>query len=298
MPAHKLARRFEFQGLPISVETDKGDYRHWHDPHNDTDGKTKMLYPYGYVRGTLGTDGDAVDVYIGPHKDSTKVFVITQNKAPEFTKIDEQKCMLGFNSAEEAKKAYLKHYDNPKFFHSMKELSMEDFKSKLTANKGKLIKHVLSGILNGSNTVDISKKFRSEAQRKYMFAAADRGEIKRETVEEFAHKTPKDEDLPEHVKKKYEESKDVLKALTAAAMAYTTNRRGERTVRAFNSPQQPRRSPNDVHSERVATPPFQGVPVEFDNDCITCGSITKNVDGKCVRCAHNATIPVQELRWR
>lgn len=138
----KLQGKMEFQGLPIAVENKKGSVRKWHDPHNGTDGETKMQHPYGYVEGTLGMDGDEVDVYVGPNDTSTKVFVITQNKAPKFTEVDEQKVMLGFNSGEEAKAAYLKHYDNPKFFHSMKELSLDEFVQKLSTHKGKLIKHL------------------------------------------------------------------------------------------------------------------------------------------------------------
>lgn len=41
--------------------------------------------------------------------------------------------------------------------------------------------------------------FRSNAQRKKMFLMADRGQISRETVEEFAEATPKGKKLPEHV---------------------------------------------------------------------------------------------------
>jgi inorganic pyrophosphatase len=136
----KLQGRIDFQGLPISVENRKGSVRQWYDAHNDEHGETKMKYPYGYVRGTLGTDGDAVDVYVGPNEESTKVFIITQMKAPEFKSVDEQKCMLGFNSAAEAKSAYLHHYNDERFFGSMKQMTIEQFKTKLSTHKGKLIK--------------------------------------------------------------------------------------------------------------------------------------------------------------
>ena len=139
MAAHKLQGRMDFQGLPVSIENRKGSYRHWKDHFNGTEGKTLMKYAYGYVRGTLGTDGDEVDVYVGPNEKADQVFVITQMKTPEFKEVDEQKCMLGFDSAKEAKKAYIDHYDNPKFFGSMKAMSLDEFKAKLKS-KGKLIK--------------------------------------------------------------------------------------------------------------------------------------------------------------
>ena len=36
--------------------------------------------------------------------------------------------MIGFESKKDAKQAYLMHYNNPKFFDSMKEMSIENFK--------------------------------------------------------------------------------------------------------------------------------------------------------------------------
>lgn len=129
--AHKLSRRMKFRGLDISIETDKGEKRHWYDPHNDTKGTTTMKFPYGYVRRTQGTDGDHVDVYVGPNEQAKNVYIVDQMKAPDFKAFDEQKVMIGFDSAAAAKKAYLDHYNSPKFFKSMKTMPFEDFKTKV-----------------------------------------------------------------------------------------------------------------------------------------------------------------------
>lgn len=53
--------------------------------------------------------------------------------------------------------------------------------------------------------------FKSDAQRKFMFAAEKRGDIPKGTAEEFADATPKGKKLPEHVKKN--KSVDALKAM-------------------------------------------------------------------------------------
>jgi len=127
--ARKLARRMKFQSLDISIETDKGHYRHWYDPHNKKEGKTMMTHPYGYIRRTMGADDEQVDVYVGPNEDAKSVYVIHQQKAPDFKKYDEDKVMIGFNSAKEAKAAYLRNFDDEGFFGSMDEMSMEDFKN-------------------------------------------------------------------------------------------------------------------------------------------------------------------------
>lgn len=234
---HKLHYKTEFQGLPISVENRKGSNRYWYDPNSDTKGSTKMKYPYGYIRGTLGIDGDAVDVFIGKDKESDKVFIVTQNKAPSFKAIDEQKILLGFSSIEAAKVAYLAHYDNTKFFRNIKEMSLDDFKQKLKTHKGALIKGRLYldsyFVKIGSNMtidksaideeeLDLNKRFASDAQRKYMYAAADRGEISDKVVKEFQDKTPKGADLPEHVKSKKKDK--VEKSMTATESMHALNK--------------------------------------------------------------------------
>jgi inorganic pyrophosphatase len=128
----KVKRTIKFQGLTIGIETDKGEYRHWYDSSTRTTGKTKMNYPYGFIKRTEGADGDSVDVYVGPDDESTKVFVVHQLKAPKFTQYGEDKVMLGFISPREAKSAYLEHYDNPKYFGEMTETTIDAFKRMLS----------------------------------------------------------------------------------------------------------------------------------------------------------------------
>lgn len=216
MPAHKLQGRVDFQGLPVSIENRKGSYRHWKDHFNGTEGKTLMKYAYGYVRGTLGTDGDEVDVYVGPNEKSDKVFVITQMKTPEFKEVDEQKCMLGFNSAKEAKKAYIDHYDNPKFFGSMKEMSLNEFKSKLKT-KGKLIKCAKLWY-NITSETDMNSKLRLDPRskmRKTEEAIVRKGMYALDE-EDIDLKKKKKDKVTDEVKKSFSEFHDFMdKAFTS-----------------------------------------------------------------------------------
>jgi hypothetical protein len=129
--AHKLSRRMFFRDLAISIETDKGELRHWYDPHNKEKGTTKMKYPYGYIRRTKGVDGDHVDVYVGPHEKAPYVYIIHQMKAPEFKKYDEDKCMLGFKSENAAKTAYLAHYNDKRFLGSVTRMPYDKFEKKV-----------------------------------------------------------------------------------------------------------------------------------------------------------------------
>jgi hypothetical protein len=140
--ARKLHRRREYAGLRVSVETQTGAYRHWHDPHSGQRGKTRMLYDYGYIRGSLGTDGDHVDVYLGPNEKAPMVYIVDQAKKPAgsragdgmpWVSFDEQKVMMGFDSSEAAKRAYLAHYDDPRFLLSIRPMPVGEFREKVTS---------------------------------------------------------------------------------------------------------------------------------------------------------------------
>lgn len=113
-------------GFNISIENPKGGYRTGKD-RNGKEWKTLMHNDYGYFTRTLGKDGDAVDVFIGPNLKSRKIFPIDQYINGKF---DETKVMLGFDTAEEAKKAYLSNYEKDwKGFKYITEVGVDEFKA-------------------------------------------------------------------------------------------------------------------------------------------------------------------------
>jgi hypothetical protein len=134
-PQQSLAKRYWFQGLPISIENAKGSYRAGVDPDGH-EWKVRMHYDYGYVRGTEGRDGEYLDVYVGPKNDATHAYVVHQVR-PDNGDYDEDKVMLGFADEQTAKQAYLKQYDSPKFFGGIRAIPMDAFKLMLRTHKGK-----------------------------------------------------------------------------------------------------------------------------------------------------------------
>lgn len=174
----RIHQRLKIQGLEISIENPKGSIRRWHDPHGKETGSTKMKWGYGYIRRTEGTDGDHVDVYVGPEPESPRVFIVNQMKKPEsskkgdgqaWTKFDEQKVMLGWSSPEAAKAAYMAQYDDPRFFGSMTEMDIEAFKAKVLS-KEHHGKKVASAIFKSfSNHLKLA--FDEKAARRVLSAA-------------------------------------------------------------------------------------------------------------------------------
>ena len=132
-PEHKLQGETEHQGLEIAIENRKGSVR----KGVDEDGKpwkTRMANPYGFIKGTKGKDGEEVDVYVGPVKDAPFAYVVHQHKA-DGTGHDEDKVLLGFASEEDARKAYLKHYDDPKFLGPISKVSIDKLKDLVESGK-------------------------------------------------------------------------------------------------------------------------------------------------------------------
>ena len=122
-----------FAGLPIGVENEKGSVRQWRDRGGNT-GETKMRYAYGFIEGTAGADGDSVDVYLGPNQNAEYVYVVHQMAPPTFVDYDEDKAMIGFDSENHARDAYLGQYDDERFLGAISTLTMAQFVGRLRAS--------------------------------------------------------------------------------------------------------------------------------------------------------------------
>ena len=131
-------------GMDISIENPRGSIRSGRDA-GGREWASSMAHHYGYIRGTLGVDGDHFDVFVGPNSGAPLVWVVTTMAPPAFRKVDEQKAMLGFNSEEEARQAFVSAYDDPRFLGSIKEMPVAEFKEKVmvTRDNPRLLKGVV-----------------------------------------------------------------------------------------------------------------------------------------------------------
>ncbi len=87
-------------GLDITIENPKGTRRKPEWP--------PLQSHYGYIRRTLGRDGDHVDCFIGPQPYSELVAVVDQ--VTQGGRFDEHKVVLGVTSEKQAKRVYLSNY--------------------------------------------------------------------------------------------------------------------------------------------------------------------------------------------
>jgi Zn/Cd-binding protein ZinT len=119
--------RFNYHGLRISIENPKGSIRSGVSA-SGTKWSNEMKSDYGYIRGTIGADGDPVDVFIGDDPKSEMVYIINQvNKSGSF---DEHKVVLGALDAKQAKQTYLSNYkDGWTGCGSVIGMTMQQFKA-------------------------------------------------------------------------------------------------------------------------------------------------------------------------
>lgn len=130
LSALDVRQRYVFAGLPIAVENPAGSIRLWQD--GETKGSTKMGVDYGFIEGHLSSDGEEIDCYVGPFEAASEVFVIHQLRAPDFRAHDEDKLMLGFASADDAKACFLAHRsDGERAYGSMSSIPLDRFIAKL-----------------------------------------------------------------------------------------------------------------------------------------------------------------------
>ncbi|ATW57879.1 putative structural protein [Pseudomonas phage tabernarius] len=96
--------KIKLNGIVTCIENPRGTVRRG----KNGDWAIKMPHHYGYVKGTQGADGDAVDCFVGPNLKSKNVYVVNQLK--QDGSFDEHKCMMGFDSQEEAEAGYNASY--------------------------------------------------------------------------------------------------------------------------------------------------------------------------------------------
>lgn len=176
----------------VTIENPKGSER----SGTDANGKrwsVKMNNTYGYIRGTEGVDGDHIDVFLAEDMDKWDgkyVFVVDQYN-PDGT-FDEHKVMLGFNSTEEARSAYLSNYE--KDWENGRRIDVARIKTdgfqKWVDSSHRKTKPFANYVIAGESDVSDNKK-KPSASKKGKPRVSKKDEVKR-TVEHFPMETPEE----------------------------------------------------------------------------------------------------------
>lgn len=136
-PEFPFEGKIHFDGIAIDVENVKGSTRSGVDPGGKK-WSIVMKAHYGEIRKSEGADGDKLDVYVGPNEKSKWVFVVHQVNPATYDnpgEFDEDKVMLGFDTANAAISSYQSHYDRDDFFGGMSMMPISKFKAWIADKK-------------------------------------------------------------------------------------------------------------------------------------------------------------------
>lgn len=122
-----VAKTVEVQGIKVHVDRPAGFVQRGTD---DAGMPWERTYKrdYGYIAGTLGGDGEGLDVFVGDDLAAKRAYWAVQRKADG--SFDEYKLLLGFPSLEAAKACYVEHIPE-RFLASMGDSSVEQVKALL-----------------------------------------------------------------------------------------------------------------------------------------------------------------------
>ena len=122
-------------GEPVSLEEHKGEIRHRKDS-----GASRMAADYGYIDTSKPDhDGMKTDAFVGPHRDSKKVFVVNQQH-PRTGKFNEHKVLLGYKDRAHALRDYVHSFSDGqghKRIHSVVEMGTHELKDWLKKDHSK-----------------------------------------------------------------------------------------------------------------------------------------------------------------
>jgi len=153
-------RAMPWKGLTIRIENEAGSVRRGTDPGGKA-WETHMPHAYGYIVGSMGVDGDPVDVYVGPFAETAEsVFVVHQRRVGDWDKYDEDKVFVGFLNEDEVKQAFIQCYDDPRFLGPITAMPVGEFveKVKTTKENPKMIKSAPRVVMAKSHVEAYTKK--------------------------------------------------------------------------------------------------------------------------------------------
>lgn len=126
----------KWQGLTIAIENPAGSVRRGRNRHGVT-WEVRMRFDYGEIVGTLGVDGDPVDVIMGPDLEAPMVYVVHQRRVNDWDNYDEDKCCVGFSNQSDAEQAFLSNYNDPRFLGPITAMPVDEFVAKVRATREK-----------------------------------------------------------------------------------------------------------------------------------------------------------------
>ena len=121
----------QINGMTISIENPADSLRKGVSGSGET-WEVQMKHHYGYFNGSMGADGDEVDVFVKNHLTDVPEHAYIINQVKPDGSFDEHKVVIGATSEDEAKEIYHSNYrEGWDGFGSIETISLADLETKL-----------------------------------------------------------------------------------------------------------------------------------------------------------------------
>lgn len=128
----KIEHTIDFLGLKIAIEYPVGSTKKGVNKKTGEEWSRDYHHDYGYIVGSLGADGDNLDCFVCPDRCEDGDIFIVQQLTPDGSRYDEDKCMIGYQSEDEAVEAFKLHCHSPDtMFGGVTIMDVEDFLNQL-----------------------------------------------------------------------------------------------------------------------------------------------------------------------
>lgn len=166
----KVENIIDFLGLKIAIEFPIGSTKKGVNKKTGEEWTRDYHHDYGYIVGSYGADGDNLDCFLCPERcEDSEIFII-QQLTPDGSRYDEDKCMIGYASEEDAIEAFKLHCHLPdKMFGGITPMNVDAFLDQLekTEKKPKLEKRVYAvDVKNGETLFEFSNWSKAEEWKK------------------------------------------------------------------------------------------------------------------------------------
>ena len=130
----KVKAKRTFRGLEIHLDQPKGSTRSWKNDKGEVYFTAHYPHDYGFFPNVIGTDGDHLDVYVGPHEDAQHAYILEKMKRDGKT-FDEHKVFVGFKDPDHIKKEVLSTWRGPEYVGKMHQIPFDELHKHVSAGK-------------------------------------------------------------------------------------------------------------------------------------------------------------------
>ena len=136
----RVRKRLKVMGLDIAIEYPSGTVKHGKNKKTGKAWQREYSTDYGFIEGHTGADGEEVDCFVSAEPDADADVYVIHQMTPDGSEFDEDKCMIGYASEDDAVADFKRHVHEPdEMFGGCTVMDQDEFKKRLKRADGETL---------------------------------------------------------------------------------------------------------------------------------------------------------------